>query len=129
MLNAKTFSDVYSESRNGTDSFYRHSLVRKFAYSAGVKELAETGCYWLLDILATELPSLFPAHEQVSDRCIVYIRAIDLKAVLSAEFEDDVVAWTKKIDMTDLPDGEFMLMLANERWGETPFRLILLSEY
>lgn len=128
-MDTTTFLDAYSESRNGTDAFYRHPLVRKFAYSSGVKELAETGCYWLLDILATELPQLFPKYAEQSDRCVVRIAAKDGKAALSAEFTDGDVAWTKQIDITDLPDGEYLLMLANEYEGDTPFRLILLTEY
>ena len=128
-MNKEKFLEVYNESRNGTDDFYRHPLVRNFAYSSGVQELADTGCYWLVDIIATELLALFEANEEISNRCMIHIEVEGGKAYLEAEFEDDVVAWSKKIAYTDMPDGKFTLMLANEYKGTTPFRLILLTEY
>jgi hypothetical protein len=49
MMNA---AQLKSELRNfcGTETWFRHSLFRKYLYTEGVQFLAEqAGCYWLLD--------------------------------------------------------------------------------
>lgn len=127
-MNTETFSSAYNASRNGCDHFIRHPLVRKFAYSDGVAEVANTGCHWLLDILATELPAVMNQHADVSNQCIVHVVVKDSVAHLRAEMEDDVVAWQRTVDWTDLPDGEYKFLIANDG-GDTPFRMILITEY
>ena len=51
------------------------------------------------------------------------------KAVITAEFEDGVAGWTKRIDITDLPDGTWSFFGADEYEGPQRYRLILLTEY
>lgn len=126
-MNTTEFKRVYNESRNGCNSFIRHPLARNFAYSDGVQELAETGCYWLLDILATELPLKMRKASAASAMVNTHVK--DGKAVITAEFIDGEVAWTKRITCTDLPDGDWKMYVADEMEGPTPFRCILISEY
>ena len=128
-MNTEKFKEIYAESRNGANSFYRHPLCRNVAFSAGVQDLADTGCHWLIDILVSELPAVFVKNEDVSNRCIVTVSVGHSKAVIRAEFQDDVVAWTRKVDYTDMPDGEWSFFVADEYGGPSRYRLILLTEY
>lgn len=128
-MNADKFKAVYNESRNGCNAFIRHPLVRQFAYSDGVQAMAETGCYWLLDILATELPAQFRKHEEESNTCVVTVKVTGSKAVIEAEFLDGRVAWSKPVDFTDMPEGEWKFYVVDEGHGATPYRMILLTEY
>ena len=122
------FTAIYNETRNGTDGFTRHPLVRSFAYSDGVRELADLGCHWLLDTLATELPAEFRKNPD-DLLCIVKVAVKDHAAVITGEFTDDVVAWRKVIHMTDMPDGEWIFYVADDREPPTPYRMILANEY
>lgn len=125
MKNAKKMQAILDEFRNGANEFYRHSLVRNFAYSDGVKELAEeAGCYWLLDIIATECVPLLLKNDEPGASIIVI--AENHSAVLVMEFTQDEVVWRREIDITDLPDIKFSLYLGNDGDRAT---LILYSEY
>lgn len=125
-MDTDKFKAILAESRNGCNHFVRHPLAPHFHYSDGVQDLAGTGLYWLLDILATELPKVYRKHGQYHG--IVSVVSKDGKATLSLSFSDEEKRkpWTRRIDWTDLPDGEFQLELADE--GER-FALILLTEH
>lgn len=115
-MDQKSFLDTYTSPRNGADYYvkYGHLMV-----SSGVRELAETGCFWLLDVVATEF---LPLAKRTPDLGIVYALVRDSKANVRIEFDDDVVAHAKHIPYTDLPDGEFKFLLQDSVF-------ILLSEY
>lgn len=122
------FKAAFGQSRNGADHFIRHPLVRKFAYSDGVQECAEAGCYWLLDIAATEVPEVMKVERE--NLATFTVTAADGKAKLTLGGGGDrVLDWSKDIDATDMPDGEWSFLIADESEGETPFRMILVSEY
>lgn len=128
-MNANAFIQAYDASRNGCNNFVRHPLVRSFAYSDGVQECAEAGCHWLLDILATELPAQFVKHREDSNTCLVTAKVSKGKATLTAEFVDGVVGWKKRVDTTDLPEGEWSFYVADEGEMAPRYRMILLTEY
>lgn len=128
-MKTEEFKRVYGESRNGCNSFIRHPLVRSFAISDGVRDLADTGCWWLTDILATELPAVFRQQADVSNTCIVKVVVADGVGLITAEFVDDLVAWKKAGIHTDLPDGEWLFYIADELDGDARYRCILMSEY
>lgn len=128
-MNTEKFKKIYNESRNGCNGFVRHPLARNFAFSDGVKDLADTGVWWMLDIVATELPAVFRKNAEVSNRCIVHAVVRDGQVNLRAEFEDDVVAWERNGIHTDMPEGDWLFMVADEMDGPTPYRMILMSEY
>lgn len=122
-MDTQAFTQAYSESRNGANQFYRHPLALggKFIYSDGVQECAEAGCYWLLDILATEL------KVPVAEMAVVEVKAKDGKASITATLSDDSPPILKKrIDLTDMPDGEWSLYVSNDGDGRV---CILPSEY
>jgi hypothetical protein len=110
----------------GTEQYFRHGLVRNVVYTDGVKHFAEkAGAYWLLDILATELPAFVKKHEII----FVTATAKDGKATLEAVRDTgQKTLWTKKIDFTDLPDGEWPLWFAVGGPGGT-LVIMIPSEY
>lgn len=127
-MNEGKFKAAFGQSRNGADHFIHHSLVRTFAYSDGVQECAETGCYWLLDIAATEIPDVM----RDKDESLVTLRvAVEgTTAILTLYGSGDFfLDWKKKISLTDLPGGIWEFLIADECEGNTPFRMILVSEY
>lgn len=124
-MDAEKFESLYNTSRNGCDHFVRHPLVPKFAYSDGVQECAETGCYWLLDILATELIT----DEQTPEgfMAIVHVTVSDGKARIESSLTDDAPPqYARNIEWTDMPDGDWMFYITND---DGIRRMILPSEY
>lgn len=125
-MDTQALLNAYHASRNGTDHYYRHTLSRRFLYSDGIKEMAEAGCYWLVDLLATELPDQFRKRPQY-DSCVVTFTVKDTEGRFRGDFEDgDKTPWRRKIDYTDMPDGTFKFFVG--RNGED-LVAILLSEY
>lgn len=116
-MNTEAFIKAYKESRNGACFFNKHPLVRNFLISDGVKECAEAGCYWLLDVLATEIqPDQF--KEKLSTLCIVRVAVKDQKCEITGEFYDgDTSPYSKNVPYTDLPKGtwNFYLSLDNSK--------------
>lgn len=128
-MKTEEFTQIYNESRNGANGFIRHPLVRNFAVSDGVRDLADTGCWWLIDIIATELPAVFRQQAAVSNTAVITAKVAGGVATISAEFEDDHIAWSKAGIRTDLPDGEWRFLMVDELEGDARYRLILLSEW
>jgi hypothetical protein len=128
-MDTEKFKRIYSESRNGCNDFYRHPLCRNFAYSDGVKDLADVGCHWLLDILCSELPAKFRQNKNISNTCSIHVAVKKSKCVITAEFEDGHIGWAKKVAYTDMPEGIWTFYCSDDGEGPTPYRLILLTEY
>ena len=132
---------VLAESRNGMNQAIRYSpLFPRFIISDGVQELVEAaGCYWLLDILASELePKLLEAiNEGEVQGVIVEIKvALDASCVLVATHDDaGLPFWQRSIDYTDFPAGDWTLFeIGALDWDTTTEQAnniiaILLSEH
>lgn len=124
MDNAR-FEYAYNMPRNGCNYFVQHPLAKGFAYSDGVKECAEAGCYWLLDILGTEMLT-----EEISPQglmSIVHITVENNKARIEGSLSDDAPSqYARTIEWTDMPEGVWMFYLTND---DGTRRLILPSEY
>lgn len=126
-MNTDAFKQAYNASRNGTDNFHFNPLYRKFLYSDGVRECAEAGCYWLLDILGTELPAAFKKHPD-EGLCIVKVTVKDGKAAIRGEFtDDDPKPYKRVIGYTDMPEGEWTFYVNDD--GDGKLRCILPKEY
>lgn len=125
-MDTESFLRAYGESRNGANDFYRHTMWRKLVYSDGVKECLETGVYWLMDVIGTECVK--PVLDSGLPLGILYVNVNDGKADLRIEMQDDVVLWKKRVEYTDMPDGEWTFYLAND--GDTrQISAILPTEY
>ncbi len=123
-MNTEKFIQTYNESRNGANEFYQHPLVRKFAYSDGVRDCAECGIYWLIDIAATELPAVMRRRDEVLGVLTAYVK--EGVAHLHLTGSGDVKLWHRKIDWTDLPDGDWVFYIGDDGPRHT---MILTSEY
>lgn len=132
-MNQQQFIATYNESRNGCNERFRHPLARRLVYSDGVGELAEIGCYWLLDIIGSEHAHHFLANQGVFDgMAFIYVRVANGKAVIELARDSDVpAAYTRKVDLTDMPDGvwTFYLSLDQDEKGNAFAFLYLPSEY
>lgn len=119
------FLTAYNASRNGTDGFTRHGLVRRFIFSDGVKECAEAGCYWLLDVIATEVR---PHHLTGGFTPILKVNVgVDSQCRIALTLADGALpTWEKNVPWTDLPPGEYVFELAYD--GEH-IAMILISEH
>lgn len=113
---------------------WRHSLYRKLTYTPGVQHLAErAGAYWLIDAIASWLPS--PRFRAAAQRD-PHIGSIhfwklavgdDRSAILTAIADAGEEAFIRQdIEYTDFPLTEIDLYCAfdGEHW-----RLMLSSEY
>ena len=123
-MDAEKFKAIYSEGRNGANCFYNHWANRRFQYSDGVKDLAEQGLYWLLDIGATE----WGQKLQVGDLGVVTFKVPESgTATLEMSTSDDAPpVWSRDIHITDCPAGEWIFYVVDE--GER-IAMILPTEY
>lgn len=126
-MNTEKFIETYKTSRNGANGFLFNKLYPQLQYSDGVRDLAATGCYWLLDIIGTECLKPLRAARDVTSMGIVEARVNSGKAELVLTTTDtDPPAWSRSIERTDMPEGTWTFYLVDEG---TRFALILPSEY
>ena len=124
-MNVEQFTDAYNTPRNGTDAFHYNPLYRQFQYSDGVKECAEAGCYWLLDVLGTELTTHM--RDRRGEFCVVKVHVKDGSATITGELRDDDPApYKRTVEWTDMPPGEWTLFV---QYNGSKFFCILPSEY
>lgn len=126
-MDAQAFTQTYNESRNGANFLIHHPFVGRFKFSDGVQELAEHGCYWLLDILATELVDHFRNRP---DDVLIIVKVVvkDDEALITASArDDDPTPWTREITFTDMPEGEWSFIVGQDEPGR--FTMILINEY
>lgn len=109
-MNTEAFIQAYNKSRNGTDCFHRNPFYPHFIYSDGVVECAKAGCFWLLDILGTELPTQFKRRQPLDGFCIVRVTVTNESASILGEWQDDDPSpWRRAINYTDMPEGTWVL--------------------
>ncbi|MPS48520.1 DUF6876 family protein [Methylobacillus sp.] len=112
----------------GSENWYKHSLTA-LVYTDGVKLFAEkAGAYWLLDIVGTEMLKLVRGDDRFAsitmtvtegNKVVIVARQVDANG-------DDVTTYTKPIEYTDCPVGEWKFFLIND--GEQ-IVMLLISEY
>lgn len=112
-MDNEKFKRAYGESRNGCNFFVRHFFVRSFQYSDGVQECAEAGCFWLLDILATEVPQIIRQHKE-SMLVINVDVAQDGKATITGLGSGDRKIYLRELESADMPPGRWIFFLADE---------------
>ena len=124
-MDKQEFIRAYNESRNGANHFFFNPMYRQFSYSDGVKECAEAGCYWLLDIIGTECPAVMRKADE--PYCLVTVTVANEKADIILTHDNDAPAlWSRRLDWTDMPEGTWEFELVDE--GHR-FAFILISEH
>ena len=118
------FQTIYDESRNGANEFYQHPLIRSFVITDGVRDCAECGIWWLIDIAATELPVVMRKKDETLG--VLTFIARDGKADLMLSGSGDVELWRRHIDFTDMPDGAWTFYIGDDG---PRYTMILPSEY
>jgi hypothetical protein len=115
-MDADKFRRIYDESRNGFDEKIRHPLARRLVYSSGVQEIAETGCYWLLDVIGTEHVEAFLKHRgYFGGMGFIRVKVADSKATIKLERDTgEPSKHTREIEYTDMPEGEYTFYLIDE---------------
>jgi hypothetical protein len=110
----------------GTEHYYRHALARGVVYTDGVKYFADkAGAYWLLDIVATELPKFVLKHRIIFVTCSVKSGKAKLSANADAGKSN---LWERDINFTDCPEGDWLFYMAGG--GDAHQVVILLpTEY
>lgn len=124
-MDETSFVSLYNASRNGACYFCKNPLYPRFRYSDGVQELAQTGCYWLVDLLGIEIPGVFDKNPGET-LMIVEVTVQKNRAVIKGSFTDTETAYTRST-CTDLPEGKWNLYIGND--GDGVYRCILPSEY
>lgn len=110
----------------GTESYYRHPLSRHVVWTDGVKAFADSvGGYWLLDILATELPKLVLRHGIVFVTLSVKDGGAEISAVSN---KGKARLWSRVVEFTDCPEGEWDFYFAGGGPDDT-LVILLPSEY
>lgn len=105
----------------GSESFYRHNLVRAVVYTEGVQYLADkAGAYWLVDKIATEQLRR-RIHQEEFQAWKLVVNA-DKSATLTMEDGNGKSLTQEKIDWTDFPLPEITLWFTNNT-------ILLPSEY
>lgn len=125
-MNRDHFIAAYEARRDGLPLQSRpHCTITEFEYSIGVHELANAGCYSLIDLIGSECAPLLRslgasfAHIRIS---VVAHRA-NLSMVPAGKY---TAAWIKNNFYITLPDGFWRLCLINEGDRST---LILPTEH
>jgi hypothetical protein len=105
----------------GTEQWYRHSLNRYMLYTDGTQFFAENaggGAYWFLDLVAFEL---FPLQEK-EPFLFITLSSKDRSAVIKVADGNENIVYTKQIEFTDCPEGDWIFYLTDNV-------LLLTSEY
>ena len=105
----------------GTENYYRtnHLFAKDMVHTDGVQYFADTaGCYWFLDIIATEAFPLLKKDPFLS----IVLQSKNGSANIFIEDGDCEVLETRTIEHTDCPEGEYKFFLTDNV-------LMLTSEY
>lgn len=95
----------------GTEKWFRHSINRAVSYTEGVKHFADqAGCYWFLDILATQPEVLKQAQTFANIKLSV---DEDLTALITVDDGNGSQVYQKKIGFTDCPAGDWKFYFYN----------------
>ena len=104
----------------GTSAYHRTFMFTpQLVHTDGVQYFAETaGCFWLLDIIATEVYPLTKKEPLLSIKLVV----VNVTAQIAVEDGDCEPLFIKEIAHTDCPEGLYEFFLTDNV-------LMLTSEY
>lgn len=121
-ISPQDLKSVMAQYTGGSEQRYRHSLMRNFIYSEGLRAVAEAaGAYWLIDILATEVGPLVLNCFKRGGYSFGSVRLLvrDGRAQLGLSLEDgEPLAWSREVDFTDFPEGEWDIFIGVDELGD-----------
>ena len=98
------------------DLYKQPDFLGGLLYTEGVQHFCEkAGAYWFLDIIGTEI------HKQY-DEGFISLDVKDDKGTITVTDGNEEVYYTRKIDYTDAPEGDWKFWYMNDT-------LLLPSEY
>lgn len=106
----------------GTESYHVNPMYRWLKYTDGVYYFVNNaggGAYWFLDIIGTELRGMAQFRSFLS---ITLDVDANQKAVIKVTDGDDEQLWSRTIDWTDCPTGEYRFFVTSDV-------MMLASEY
>lgn len=119
----------------GGDTPYRHSLVRNFFYTSGVRyflQHAGNGAYWFVDIVATEPQIRHAVNKEGFCICVLKVSngagMIAVANDYSEGHESELVGihFTRAIHNTDCPEGIWKFYLEPTEVGPTRGIMMML---
>jgi hypothetical protein len=97
----------------GSESYYRHGLVRSIVFTDGVKYIADTaGAYWLLDEIALAQKGQPAVAREEFQVWSLKVNA-NSTATLTCEDGNDRPVFSKTLTFTDFPQDGVTLWFAN----------------
>lgn len=119
MTKTLTKSDLLQFS--GSETWYRHGLVRDVVYTEGAQFVAERGgAYWLLDEIAFAQKAVKAVAAEPFQ--LWKLKVKDARATLICENGNCEAVFTKAIEYTDFPLDEIAFYFTNQT-------ILLPSEY
>ena len=109
----------------GSERFYRHHLNRKLIYTEGVKYVADSGTYWLIDEVA--IANDYEPKVKAEGFQLWVLTKKGTAGTLTCDDGNGNVVYTQDIPFTDFPlDSIKFYVVDNEQGGLT---MMLPSEY
>ena len=117
----KTLTKADLAQFTGSETWYRHALVRDVLFTDGAKHVADAGgAYWLLDEIA--LAQRYKRHVAAEEFQVWTLKVKDGKATLTCDDGNGNAVYSKRIPFTDFPLDEISLYYCNKT-------ILLPSEY
>ena len=121
MTTTKTLTKAELAHFIGSETWYRHALVRDVLFTDGAKHVADAGgAYWLLDEIA--LAQRYKAKVAAEEFQVWTLKVKDAKATLTCDDGNGNAVYSKRIPFTDFPLDEISLYYCNKT-------ILLPSEY
>jgi hypothetical protein len=109
----------------GTENYFQ-TIDKSIVYTDGVQYFARNagdhGAYWLLDLIVLDL---IPANRD-EEFLVIEVSIKDSQAFIRTQDGNDNYFVTRRIDYTDLVEGDWKFYVENGMVGEKEVKVILL---
>lgn len=121
MTTTKTLTKAELAQFTGSETWWRHAIVRDILFTDGAKHVADAGgAYWLIDEIA--LAQRYQPKVAAEEFQLWKLKVADSKATLTCEDGNGHAVYTKPIPFTDFPLDEISFYVCNKT-------ILLPSEY
>ena len=121
MTTTKTLTKAELAQFTGSETWYRHGIVREVLFTDGAKYVADAGgAYWLLDEIA--LAQRYKKKVAAEEFQVWTLKVKDNKGTLICDDGNGNAVYQKRIPFTDFPLDEISLYFCNKT-------ILLPSEY